>query len=661
MARLSVVIVNYNVEHFLEICLQSVFAAENASETEVWVVDNNSSDRSVEMVRKKFPRVNLIANSVNTGFSRANNQAIRASSSDYVLLLNPDTVVAEDCFSKCLSFMDSHPEAGGLGARMVDGSGIFLPESRRGLPGPWVSFCKAFGLTRLFPNSPRFGGYYLSYLDEHQTHEADVLSGAFMLMRRAALEKSGLLDEDFFMYGEDVDLSYRLQLAGYRNYYFPESTLIHFKGESTRRGSISFVRNFYRAMLLFSSKHFSRNRLFSIFIYLGIGVRALLALGKRAFDFSSGFLLEFGIAYLGMAFIKNWWELNFKGLPGMYPDVFIQLLIPGYLLVWLTSTRLAARYSRDQNPMVILKGILLGTIIISGITNFFDDYRFSKGLILIGAAWTWSVCTGRMIAYRLLHSKKLLFNLQRKRRVLIAGDHKAYLTAREVLEQFSQELMICGRCGKPDPANQKDYLGEISDIPELAFRLGLDELVFCQDGLSNAAIIEGVEKYRNLNLRYSILAPGARYLVSSSEKHHRGLIVQAETNPELLQPHNLRLKRLCDLGICLMLLILFPLVLLKVSSAAGFFRNFSRVLSGKLSWVGPETQAWNRFGLRPGVITTGLLAGKNAGKALTDSLDNLYIREFLAEHEVWTVLKNLRFLGRPSGLNVPLPDSAQKH
>ncbi len=646
MARLSVVIVNYNVEHFLEICLRSVFASLNRQELEVWVVDNNSSDGSVDMVRKKFPEVRLIANLQNTGFSRANNQAIRESDSEYVLLLNPDTLVAEDCFQKCLQFMDEHPEAGGLGARMIDGSGTFLPESRRGLPGPWVSFCKAFGLTRLFPKSPRFGGYYLSYLDEHQVHEADVLSGAFMLMRRKALDKSGLLDEDFFMYGEDVDLSYRIQKAGYRNYYFPETSLIHFKGESTRRGSISFVRNFYKAMLLFSAKHFSRNRLFSFFLYLGIGLRAMLALAKRSFDFCAAFLLEFGIAYLGMAFIKTWWELNFKGVPGMYPDIFIQLLIPGYLLVWLASTRLAAIYSRDNNPMVVLKGIVLGTILISGISNFFDDYRFSKGLILIGAAWTWSVCTGRLVIDRLLKSRRLLFNLKRKRRILINGNASAYEAARDILDKYSQEVLISGRCGPGSAADGGEYLGESAHLPELSYRLGLDELVFCQDGLKNAEIISSVEKYRKLNLRFSFLASGGRYLVSSSEKHNRGQIVQADTNPELLQVHNLRLKRLSDLGICLLLLPLLPLILLRGSSVSGFFRNYFKVLMGSYTWVGPETDAWQRYGLRPAVITTSVLAGKDAGNALIDSLDKLYIQEFLAEHEAWTVLKNLRHLGR---------------
>ncbi|NTV84731.1 MAG: glycosyltransferase family 2 protein, partial [Bacteroidales bacterium] len=219
--KLSVVIVNYNVIHFLEQCLSSVRRASENLEVEVFVVDNNSVDGSVKMVREKFPEVILIDNKDNTGFSKANNQAIRLSKGEYVLLLNPDTVVEDDTFSRIIAFMDAHPDAGGLGVKMIDGKGNFLPESKRGLPTPTVAFYKIFGLSAFFPKSKVFGKYHLGYLDENQTNPVDILSGAFMLLRKSVLDKIGLLDETFFMYGEDIDLSYRILKAGYQNYYFP--------------------------------------------------------------------------------------------------------------------------------------------------------------------------------------------------------------------------------------------------------------------------------------------------------------------------------------------------------------------------------------------------------------------------------------------------------
>ncbi|MCC6685243.1 MAG: glycosyltransferase family 2 protein, partial [Bacteroidia bacterium] len=231
--KLSVIIVNYNVKHFLEQALHSVRKACAGIDAEVWVVDNRSVDGSVEMVQQKFPEVKLIANRENLGFSKANNQAILQSGGQYVLLLNPDTVVEEDTFNKVIAFMDRTPDAGSVGVKMIDGKGNFLPESKRGLPTPKVAFYKIFGLSKLFPRSHKFGRYHLGYLSENETHAVDVLAGAFMMLRKKALDETGLLDETFFMYGEDIDLSYRITKAGYKNYYFPETTIIHYKGEST--------------------------------------------------------------------------------------------------------------------------------------------------------------------------------------------------------------------------------------------------------------------------------------------------------------------------------------------------------------------------------------------------------------------------------------------
>jgi len=256
--KLSVIIVNYNVKYFLEQCLHSVRKSVKDVDAEVFVVDNNSVDGSVEMVREKFPEVLLIANKENTGFSKANNQAIERSKGEYTLLLNPDTLVEDDTFKKIVKFMDSHPDAGGLGVKMVDGKGNFLPESKRGLPTPSVAFYKIFGFSRLFPKSKIFGKYHLGYLDKDETNEVEILSGAFMLLRKSVLDKIGLLDETFFMYGEDIDLSYRIIQAGYKNYYYPEARIIHYKGESTKKSSVNYVMVFYRAMIIFAEKHFSQ-------------------------------------------------------------------------------------------------------------------------------------------------------------------------------------------------------------------------------------------------------------------------------------------------------------------------------------------------------------------------------------------------------------------
>lgn len=267
---LSIIIVNYNVKHFLEQCLHSVFASTFPFQFEVIVVDNNSKDDSVAYLTSHFPLVKFIKNEQNLGFAKANNAGIAHASGKYILLLNPDTVLGEHVLAHVCSFMEGHADAGALGVKMINGNGVFLPESKRSFPTPWVSFCKISRLNKLFPNSNLFGRYHLRYLDENKIHQIDVLAGAFMLLRKEALDKSGLLDETFFMYGEDIDLSYRIKLVGYKNYYLPEK-IIHYKGESSHKNEYHYVRLFYGAMILFYKKHFHKYSVFySIFIQLGI-------------------------------------------------------------------------------------------------------------------------------------------------------------------------------------------------------------------------------------------------------------------------------------------------------------------------------------------------------------------------------------------------------
>jgi GT2 family glycosyltransferase len=267
--KLSVVIVSYNVRSYLEQCLQSVQRALEGTEGEVFVVDNHSDDDSVETVRQHYPWVRLIENQENLGFAKANNQAIRQAQGDYILLLNPDTVVAEDTFHGVLAFMDEHPKAGGAGVMMCYEDGSRAPESRRALPTPWVAALKMMGFTKR---------YYLSDLPWDQPCRIEVVSGAFCLLRHEAIKTVGLLDEDFFMYGEDIDLSYRLLKGGWENWYLPYS-IIHYKGRSTRKSDYRYVHVFYQAMLIFFQKHYSHlSIIYTVPVKMAIYFRAAIAL-----------------------------------------------------------------------------------------------------------------------------------------------------------------------------------------------------------------------------------------------------------------------------------------------------------------------------------------------------------------------------------------------
>ncbi|MCK5729921.1 MAG: glycosyltransferase, partial [Draconibacterium sp.] len=406
--ELSIVIVNYNVKYFLEQCLHSVLKALTNIKSEVFVVDNNSVDGSAQLIREKFPQINFIENQENVGFSKANNQAIRLAEGKYILLLNPDTIVEENTFSRIIDFMNQNPEAGGLGVKMIDGKGAFLPESKRGLPTPWVAFYKMFGISKLFPKSKKFGKYHLSYLDENEIHEVDVLAGAFMLIRKKTLDKIGLLDETFFMYGEDIDLSYRITLGGYKNYYYPETTIIHYKGESTKKGSLNYVKVFYNAMIIFARKHFSDGnaKVFSLLIHLAIYFRALLSVIKRAVGKIYLPVLDGLIIFTGYLFLTSYWE-NARFESGYYPPEFLQIVVPIYILFWLLGILLSGGYKKPVNLYKISRGVFWGTISILLVYSLVDErFRFSRALILLGSFWAVFVLLLTRILFHWLKFKK---------------------------------------------------------------------------------------------------------------------------------------------------------------------------------------------------------------------------------------------------------------
>jgi len=397
----SIIIVNYNVQAFLEQCLYSVVNASKLINTEIIVIDNNSVDDSIEMLNSNFREVILIKNKENKGFAYACNQGLRISKGQYALLLNPDTIIREDSLLLCSDFMNENPDAGALGVKMIDGKGKFLPESKRSLPTASSAFYKIFGLASIFPKSKTFGKYQLKYLDNDQIHQVEVLSGAFMFLRMTALETIGLLDENFFMYGEDIDLSYRIILAGYKNYYFPKTTIIHYKGESTKKASFKYVKTFYNAMLIFADKHYKSGHsiLLRLIIYVAIYFRAAISLLSRLLKSIYLPLMDLILSYLLYTNMIPYWEkYRFNGHSG-YENIDTQIYIITYIAIWF----IFMWYYKAFNPFTklsgILKAIFWGTIFILAAYSLLpENYRFSRVIILIGAI----ICFISILSNRLL-------------------------------------------------------------------------------------------------------------------------------------------------------------------------------------------------------------------------------------------------------------------
>jgi len=572
--QLSIVIVNYNVRYFLEQCLLSVKRAVAQIDAEVFVVDNASVDGSVEMVKEKFPFAKIIANQNNVGFSKANNQAIEIATGEYVLLLNPDTVVAEDTFEKCIAFMDAHKDAGALGVRMIDGKGNFLPESKRGLPTPAVAFYKTFGLAKLFPKSKTFGKYHLGFLSAHETNEVDILSGAFMFMRKSVLDKIGLLDETFFMYGEDIDLSYRIIKEGHKNFYFPETTIIHYKGESTKKGSLNYVKVFYNAMLIFARKHFSQNQsgLFSLLINFAIVFRGLLTLLANLFASSYLFIIDALLSFAGIYFIKNYWEDTIKYHQHYYPNEFLFIVVPVYISIWMLAAFLSGGYDKPFRVANILRGILFGTVAIAVVYAFIpNEWRFSRAIILLGAGWTGFEMLFTRTVYHLIKYQSLAVENEEDKRSLVLGRTEA-IRAENILRTLGNTQEIISAT-------------DLSATRKVASINSSNEIVFCSTDFSFAEIIQQIDSCGS-RIDYKILNEGSNALIGSNSKNSAGDLYVAERSYALFKPQNIRSKRVFDFAVALLLLPLLPVNVFVIKNFGKFISNWISVLSGAKSWIG---------------------------------------------------------------------------
>ncbi len=653
--KLSVVIVNYNVKYFLEQCLQSVMKACSGIDAEIFVVDNNSVDGSVEMVQKKFPTVTIIANVDNKGFSSANNQAIRASSGDYVLLLNPDTVVEEDTFAKIINFMDRHPDAGGLGVKMIDGSGKFLPESKRGLPTYDVAFYKIFGLSALFPKSKTFGKYHLGFLDENEINEVDILAGAFMLLKKEALEKTGLLDENFFMYGEDIDLSYRIQKAGYKNYYFPETRIIHYKGESTKRSSINYVFVFYNAMIIFARKHFSKSnaKLFSFFIRLAIYLRAGTALFSRFMKHAFMPLLDFVLLYAGMYLMQLYWSHNFSI---RYPDTFLMIMVPVYCTAWITSVFVSGGYDLPIKPSRIIRGIFLGTLLILIIYALLPEaLRFSRALILLGGFWASAVMITARLIINLFTGRFSLAEEARKKLVIVGHSDEgnrilSLLKLSETSHNFIGlvEPSSIIKTVHPDSEFSKYYIGNADRLRELIEVYGIDEIIFCGKDVPSQEIISLMSLTSGQNVEYKIAPPESMFIIGSNSVDDPGELYIIDIN-SINNRINKRNKRLIDIMISIVLFIFSPLLIFTQKNISDFFTNIFHVLSGKLSWVGYAGKASMLPRIKSGVLNPLDRLNNSVDDALTiNRLNSLYAKDYRVYTDLNIIRKGWRKLDRRS-------------
>lgn len=624
--KLSIVIVNYNVKHFLEQCLKSVYQAIQNIEAEVFVVDNNSIDGSQDMVRSSFTDVKLIANSKNTGFSTANNQAIKESKGEYVLLLNPDTVVPENCFQALLEFADKTPDLGGCGIPMYDGQGNYLPESKRGLPTPEVAFYKMIGLNKLFPKSKKFGKYHLGYLAPDQNHEVEILAGAFMLIRKKVLNKIGLLDETFFMYGEDIDLSYRITKAGWKNYYFAGSRIIHYKGESTKKLSTNYVKVFYKAMVIFAEKHYagSNQKLFKLFINMAIYGRASLSLVsnliQRFWMVTIESILLFGSLYL----LKEYWEEHIKGITA-YPKEMLTIHLPYYTLIWLLSMGFNGSYQAPFNFSKLIRSILMGTLVILMIYGLLPNHlHFSRGIILFGTLVVTAVLFSWRSLYHLLKYKTLDFSQKSNIKSVLIGSEKKWSELSEILSSYQKNYQQIGFISDKK-SDSPHWLGTRKQLKEIIHIYGVNELIFSNETVSTKYTIQIMNEL-GPNINYFTIPSASNFVIGSQSKNSNGLYFGQQIELNLSRNEYRSQKRFFDIFTSLILILISPFLILFKKTRDKLTHSIA-VLFGKKTWVGYASKSKDLPTIKPGVYTTDYQL-KDKSSSFQKNLDLLYAKNY---------------------------------
>ncbi len=662
---ISIIIVNYNVKEYLSSCLNSIYKAKQNLALEVFVVDNASTDGSKEFFPQHFPEVNYIYNEENVGFGKANNQAIHQVRGKYTLIINPDTLISEDTLSVMKEVMEEHPECGAAGCKMLNADGSFAPESRRSVPTIKSAASKVLGLNNLFPKSKTFASYYMGWLDENEASEVPVLSGAFMFFRTEVLQKLGGFDERFFMYGEDIDLCYRTTEAGYSIRYVPSTSIIHYKGESTRKDDIRYIKLFNKALYQFFEKHYTSrySLLFRSLIFLAIVIRGitaflasrfrrgkylLLDLVSLNFSLLAAFVIRFSFTDALSDKLESLESLEF---------LWVNLLLSGLYIILSIGFRSAKNYYLSISDS--LRTVFLSYVSVTVITFFARDLAFSRIVLALGLL----LSALMLIVIRLVRinrSKQPLSSTGkfRRNRIIIVGEGEVSARLiRQINTRPDWQYDVLGTVSVSLPQSAENHhIGTLSQLPDLVRSLNADQVYFMLEHVSFKDMFRSVSSMKDLDLIIKIIPESMDYIVGKSNVEYIESTPLVEVNLPYYSPLNRFLKRSTDLCISAVMAPLFLIMSLphrllsknKVTELAGvkiikpasehktlnMSRLMNAVLSGKLSLVGAplRNEQSGEYRYKPGI--TGVVQ-LNADR-ITDREDQeKFELNYIQNYSVW--------------------------
>lgn len=673
--EISVVIVNYNVKHFLEQCLLSIEKAKHNLNIEVIIVDNASVDGSQSMIKKKFKDVLLIENNRNLGFGRANNQGLKIARGKYILILNPDTLIQEDTLQVLKNFLDEHPDVSAVGCKLINPDGSFQVSSRRSIPTPWVAFTKISGLSRIFPRTKIFGRYNLTYISPDIECEVDILSGSLMMIRHDIIKQVGYFDEDYFMYGEDIDLCYRIKKAGGKIYYTPKTKAIHYKGESTKKGEFSYITNFYSSMLIFIDKHFKDH--YSVFIKMmlkaGIYLRAFIAYFNSILKNIASILFDLLLIISSIFLAIKLW------LPH-YALIKFRIIFPIYTIVWLASIYFSGAYSAKGRYHLkpIIGGAFVGFLLNSTFTYFFKQFAYSRVVILIAFILIiFILCIWRLV-YRWIGPSAIKHPLSKLRRTIIVGTGREGLRILKKLRARPDiPYEICGfvdfdekNVGKE--IDGTEVLATIENMREVIKIQKIDDVIFSSDRLSNKQILETIAYAGGTGVNFRIVPHELEYVIAKSS------VDEIDTLPFLdfistYDPVDMVIKRLFDIVYSATILVLsLPLFVINLLLGARirkkkiyvenggianihifeggipFLKNlptYFSVLKGTLSIVGAEIMEVEKTkekpAFKPGLTGLVQIKLRDKNKKYSSQVKDYYNLYYLKNHSFLTDLQIL--------------------
>lgn len=622
----SVVIVNYNVRDFLQNCLQSLYKSSIRNQIEVIVVDNNSSDDSMQMVKTSFPFVHRIKLDENIGFGKANNIAIKKCSAPITLLLNPDTIVEEKTLETMVNYLENNPSVGLAGCKLLNADGSFQLPCRRGFPTPWVSFCKVFGLQTLFPNSSLFAQYNQTFKSENETYSVDAVSGAFMVVRTSILKDVKGFDPDFFMYGEDLDLCFRIQKMGWDIAYVHTTSTIHFKGESTKRSTINENKHFYKAMEIFATKHFASSDMFLFFLKLGIQIKALVDKFKQnKLQILSTFIDILVVNFSLLIATKIRMGAYFAFPDFAYPTVFIvfTLLLPTmYLFV--------GEYDKKTPSFTTtLTSYVMMFFFLSSLTYFFNEYAFSRGIMLmtIGGGIVGSFVVRSYIYYNQKISKKSAI----KNAAIVGVNETAKKIAIELKSTQSLRINFLGYITTEKhfstSTNVLPIIGTVDLLPAIVEKYQIHEIIITDETLHLGDIMAFMQDTVRRQVRFHI-ANELDDIYTDTLINEVSGIENSFFTWKIVLLRNKIVKRLFDILISTFLLTFgFPFVYLKKNKGVFTLEALKEVLLGRKSIVG--SYGTTSIGItKLGLI--GLAHRTNPEIVTKQIIENL--NEFYAKH-----------------------------